>query len=86
MKHYCIDDFIRNTSDTFATTIDKKISLLYDFCILRRSKRLGCDTREHILRTILSQYSNEYAISNAIRPILMGDITLNDFIKSKEII
>ena len=86
MKHYDIDEFFSNKPNPITTAIDKKIDLLYDFCILRRSKKLGCDAREHILRTILAQYSSEYTLSNALHPILVGDITLNEFIKSKETI
>lgn len=80
---YNIDEFIgtESTECPKDEIIDKKVSLLYDLCILL-GKKHG-DDREKAVRELLASYGNEQQIDNAIHPIIVGNCTLNQTLKRK---
>lgn len=80
---YNIDEFISTESTECPKDeiIDKKVSLLYDLCILLGRRRN--DSREEAVRALLASYSNEQQIDNAIHPIIVGNCTLNQTLKRK---
>jgi hypothetical protein len=74
MKAYTIDEFtVAPCIDTLQDVIDKKISLLYDFCILRHPKKKEADPREQSVRTALTKYGSKYRIDAKMRDVLIGD-------------
>lgn len=81
MKHYSIDEFITAPTelDPINTMVEKKISLLYDFRILKFH-----DSRANNVRAILCRCPNEYAMTRQLRDLLVGNITLDDWIKRGE--
>lgn len=81
---YNIDEFIgtESTECTKDEVIDKKVSLLYDLCVLIGRKKHD-DDREEAVRKLLASYSNEQQIDNAIHPIIVGNCTLNQTLKRK---
>lgn len=84
MKYYDISEFIQNSSEnTIADAVDKKISLLYDFCILRRLRGKSYDDRETYVRQWLSTYKSEHHMTVALHNILVGNTTLNNVLKQK---
>ena len=78
MKHYQADEFLYDDTlpDTKTDAIEKKVSLLYDFCVLTKHKGKP-DVREQAVRELLAQYSTEQQMSNVLHPVLVGDSTLN---------
>lgn len=83
-KYYQADEFIYDTMpDPMDVAVDKKVSLLYDLCILCKSKR-DPDTREAELRKILSQYNSEWALTSALRDVVLGNKPLNTFLAQKK--
>lgn len=84
MKYYDISEFIQNSSEnTIADAVDKKVSLLYDFCILRRPRGVSCDKREKYVREWLFTYTSEHQMTNALHGILIGNYTLDNVLKQK---
>ena len=88
MKHYDIDDFINPKPECAEVAAEKKISLLYDLCILhsrrdKNGKRLHKDPRESALREVLSHYCSETEVNNALHDIVYGNKTLNQFLAQK---
>ncbi len=82
MKHYNIEEFLSNTKPiTLADEVEKKISLLYDFCILAKSKASAHDKREEFIRKMLLSKGTITAMSNTVRDLLTGTITLNDLLR-----
>ena len=81
MRHYQTDDFISPITEPVPVVVDKKISLLYDLCILTMSKT-SRDRREANLREILSQYSTEIEVDNAVHDIIFNK-SLNTFLAQK---
>lgn len=88
MRHDRIDDYIKPTTEPAEVVADKKVSLLYDLCILsarrgKDGKRLSKDPRESALREVLSHYCTETEINNALHDIVYGNKTLNQFLAQK---
>ena len=86
-KHYQGDDFLYDKlPDPMDVAIDKKVSLLYDLCVLCKSKT-NPDAREEALREILSQYTTERALTVALHDVVLGKTPINTFLaqKSQEI-
>ena len=82
-KNYQADEFIINAApDPIEVCIDKKVSLLYDLCILKQTKVFR-DSREEAVRKVLSQYTTEDALNNALHDIVRGDKPLNTFLAQK---
>lgn len=83
MAEYLVDEFIGNTCNgTLEEQVDKKVSLLYDMCILFKHKK-EADDREEAVRKLLSSYQTEDQINNVIRDVIFGDLTLNQLLKRK---
>ena len=81
---YNADEFISTESTECPKDeiIDKKVSLLYDLCVLIGGKKRK-DEREKAVRELLASYTNEQQIDNAIHPIIVGNCTLNQTLKRK---
>lgn len=85
IKNYQVNEFIEEGRPHVATqseNIDKKVSLLYDFCILRMHKKTP-DARESAVREWLSTYATESQMTSALHTILVGDCTLNNTLKKR---
>ena len=83
MKEYLVDEFIGNTHEcSLEEEVDKKVSLLYDLCVLCK-KGKGKDTREQTVREMLGSCQTEAQMHNAVRDVILGDITLNQLLKRK---
>ncbi len=83
MREYLADEFIDGSCEcTFEEQIDKKVSLLYDMCILLK-RRKGVDNREEAVRKLLSSYQTEQQVDNAVHSVVVGNYTLNDLLKRK---
>ena len=83
MAEYLIDEFIDGTCEcTFEEQVDKKVSLLYDMCILIK-RRKDTDSREQAVRELLSSYSSERQMDNAVHDIVVGKCTINEMLKRK---
>ena len=83
---YVVNDFIEPRKDVRpAVACERKISLLYDLCILhtrfnKYGKRLIKDVREAPLRDILLKCNTELEIDNAVHDIVCGNKSLNAFL------
>lgn len=84
MPEYNVDEFIGiDTEPTpYEAEVDKKVSLLYDFCVLHKRK-MQADEREAAVRKLLQSYGSPIMMDNAVRDILMGKAKLNDTLKRK---
>lgn len=83
MAEYLVDEFINgNCECTIEEQIDKKVSLLYDMCILIK-RRTTKDEREEALRKLLASYETEMQIDNAVRDVITCKYTLDDLLKAK---
>jgi hypothetical protein len=87
MPEYIVDEFIGINEGAEPTTYDneveKKVSLLYDFCILHKRKYKQPDEREAAVRELLRSYGSEVLMDNAVRNILLGNCTLHEALKRK---
>lgn len=82
-KEYTIDEFLgKEESCSYADEVDKKISLLYDLCILCK-RRKGSDNREEAVRELFLSYGSEIKMDNAVKGIRMENYTLDDLLKRK---
>jgi hypothetical protein len=83
MKHYTADEFLFNLEETpVPKAVDKKVSLLYDFCILTKRKSLT-DRRENAVRLLLGRCPDEYAMTHLLRDVLLGHCTLDELLDKK---
>jgi hypothetical protein len=87
MPEYLVDEFIGQSNEqyTLEDQVDKKVSLLYDLCILCRRGRYA-DSREKAVKQLLASYKSEVQMDNAVHNIIVGDDTLNDLLKRKGIL
>lgn len=82
-KHYQGDDFLYDTlPDPIDVAIDKKVSLLYQLCILVMNKK-DRDSRETALREVLSHYNSERALTTALHDVVFEHKTLDEFLAQK---
>ena len=86
MKHYELDEFINDEHNLYTSytdkkddLIDKKVSLLYDFCILTK-KGYKADAREKAVRELLSHYNTEFEMTRVLHTVLVGDCHINQLI------
>ena len=80
MSKYCVEDFLgKSEPTTFKKEVAKKIDLLYDFCILKRSQKAR-DKREKEVKKILLQYNNETRMNNVVHDLLTGKYTIDRLI------
>ena len=80
-KLYGIDDYT-NASDTIESAIDKKVSVLYDFCILKGAE----DKREDAVRKLLETCGNEQKMQIVLHDVLLERTTLTELLKKKKLI
>ena len=87
MPEYNVDEFIGLNAEptTFEDEVDKKVSLLYDFCILHRRKYKKADEREDAVRKMLHSYGSTISMDNAVHDILVGRCKLEDKMKQMEV-
>jgi hypothetical protein len=85
MPEYIVDEFIGVNAEptTYDNEVEKKVSLLYDFCILHKRKYKQPDEREAAVREFLRSYGSEVLMDNAVRGILVGDYTLTELLRRK---
>lgn len=85
---YNVDEFLGVNAEptTYDDEVEKKISLLYDFCILHKQKRLGPDGREAAVRRLLRSYKSTIIMDNAVHDILVGKAQLDDTLKAKGVL
>ena len=82
-KSYLVDEFIDDTCECpLEEQIDKKVSLLYDMCILFK-RRKDTRERERAVRKMLASYETERQMDNAVHDVIVGNYTLNDLLKRK---
>ena len=86
MKQYELDEFINDEHNLYtahtepkADLIDKKVSLLYYFCILTK-KSYKADAREKAVRELLSHYNTEFEMTRVLHTVLVGDCHINQLI------
>lgn len=85
MPEYIVDEFIGVNAEptTYEDEVEKKVSLLYDFCILKRRKYKTPDEREEAVRNFLRSYGSPILMDNAVHDILVGNHKLDDTLKRK---
>lgn len=93
-NEYLAGDFLSENHshkvETVDDVVDKKINLLYDFCILKRNGRT-VDPREDTVRSVLTAIgsrcstvaSSEYAMSAALHDVLRYECTLEEMINRR---
>lgn len=83
MAEYLVDEFIGKAEPcTIEDEVDKKISLLYDMCILTK-RGTRCDKREELVKQWLLTYQTDTQINNAVFDIIIGKCTLNETLTRK---
>lgn len=88
MAKYTVDEFLGYASQMapirLSNEVDKKISLLYDLCILnRRVPDNGRDPREKVTRKMLLDCPSLVSIDNSIHGVIVGKYTLDDLLKTR---
>lgn len=86
MLEYTSEEFLGfedNTPTKYDEEVEKKISLLYDFCILHKRRYQTQDEREDAVREFLRSYNSEVLMDGAVRDILVGNCTLDEALKRK---
>lgn len=75
-----IFDTLKEAFTIIANTryVDTKLEILYDMCILPKSKR-----KREVVRQWLLSYPTEISIDNAVHDIIVGNHTLTDALKRK---
>lgn len=82
-REYLVDEFICDDCGyTLDEQVDKKVSLLYDLCVLHRNGK-NKDAREQAVRGLLASCKSEKQIDNAVHDVVMGNYTLNELLKRK---
>ena len=77
---YRVDEFLRDDDipETYENEVEKKISLLYDFCILHKRRRCQQrDEREKAVRALLLSYGNANKLNKVVRDIITGEQSIN---------
>ena len=83
MKEYLVEEFLgKSEPTTLEKEVDKKIHMLYQFCILVRNKKAR-DKREKALRKILLGCKTEISMSNIVTDLTRGKYTLSDLLRRK---
>lgn len=76
MAKYLVEEFLgKSEPTTLKKEIEKKISMLYEFGILKRNKD-GRDPREKQLRKLLRSCKSEISMSNIVTDLTHGKTTL----------
>ena len=77
---YRVDEFLRDDDipETYENEVEKKISLLYDFCILHKRRRCQQrDEREKAVRALLLSYGDANKLNKVVRDIITGEQSIN---------
>ena len=85
-KEYLCGDFLCDNiqrEETVEDIAEKKINLLYDFCILRRNGRKP-DAREATVRQILIKCGSEHKMTALLHGVLRDRCTIDDIICKAE--
>ena len=83
-NRYVASDFLaRYTNDTVSDIINKKVSLLYDFCILTHGRKRKPDPREDTIRQLLADCGNESRMTIVLRDVLIGRVTVDELLEKK---
>ena len=84
MIRYCADEFIeRNVlADSKDIIIDKKVSLLYDLCMLVKKKK-NRDPRESAVRGLLEECESPLQMDNLLHDVVRCDCTINQLLQKK---
>ena len=80
MPEYNVDEFISVNAEptTYDEEVEKKISLLYDFCILHKRRRCQQrDEREKAVRALLLSYGDANKLNKVVRDIITGEQSIN---------
>ena len=81
MKHYKVEEFLMNSKPgKFADEVEKKISILYDFCLLRRRKQEP-DAREDMVRDLFLKLKSMDTVSGIVRDLQFERITINELLR-----
>lgn len=81
MAKYTTDEFLgKSEPTTLKKEVEKKIHLLYEFCVLQRNSRAR-DSREKALRKILLSCKNEIMMSNIVTDLTRGKCTLDALLR-----
>lgn len=88
MAKYKVDEFLGIEEEfvpiVLADEVDKKVDLLYDLCILRRTKaKGGVDDREEAVRKVLLDCTSLISIDNTVHGVIVGKYTLDQLLKSR---
>ena len=88
MAKYKVDEFLGIEEEfvpiVLADEVDKKVDLLYDLCILRRTKaKGGVDDREDAVRKMLLDCTSLISIDNTVHGVIVGKYTLDQLLKSR---
>ena len=84
MRNYQIDDFFAEVAEPLDVVVDKKVSLLYDLCILVEGRRQHQgDEREYAVRKVLGNCKSEHQMSNVLHDVVLGNCTLDTMLKLK---
>lgn len=88
MPEYNVDEFLGINAEptTYEDEVEKKISLLYDFCILHKRRYAKPDEREEAVKALLRSYGSPIAMDNAVHDILVGKSKLDETLKRKGLI
>lgn len=83
---YIADDFMGTQTEptNIAIEVEKKVSLLYDLCVLRK-RGFKADEREEAVRKLLLSYETPLRMDNAIHDVVVGNCTMNELLKRKEV-
>jgi hypothetical protein len=82
-KEYLVEEFLDDNCEcTLEEQVDKKVSLLYDMCILMKTRKTK-DEREQAVRQMLASYESETKLDNAVHDVIMRKYTINDLLKRK---
>jgi hypothetical protein len=84
MLEYCAEDFMGVQEPApFEVEVEKKISLLYDLCVLHTKNHQRDDDREGAVRRLLLSYGTPLHMDNGVHDVIVGNCTLNEMLKRK---
>ena len=81
MKQYKVEDFLcKSKPMKFQDEVEKKISILYDFCILRKCKKEP-DVREELVRDLFLKCGSIDTVEGIIKDLQRELYTVNKLLK-----
>lgn len=83
MRSYTVDEFLFDLEDCpISKAVDKKIELLYDFCVLKK-RGTKADRRENSVRLLLGKCSDEYAMTHLLKDVVTFRCTIDELLDRK---